>query len=153
MNNKIQTIKQIIKENENIDGDYWFHSGNDLIHKILDTFIDDDWEILKNDLENFTDTEHSVFSRAILFYDSDKSEDIYEIFFTEFVLLNDIDDADCLLQDIMYLENMKNPNLELLKAIGDKIQIIRNYEKTINNEKMFDYAEEIVTSKVKKHYS
>lgn len=156
MNNKIQSIKEIIKEDENTDGDYWIHCGNDLIYKILDTFSDDEWQELKNDLINFKDYEHSIFSRAILHYDTHRlveNVDIYEIFFTEFILLKDIDDADCLLQDIMYLQKINKPKLNLLEAIKQKIDDITKYEKTINNSEMFEYAKRTVESEIKKHYS
>ena len=156
MNSKIQTIKKIIKEDENTDGDYWIHCGNELIYTILDTFSDDEWIQLKKDLVNFYDSEHSIFSRAILHYDTHRqveNVDIYEIFFTEFVLLNDIDDADCLLQDIMYLEKIKKPKFSLLEDIKQKIDIIAKYEKTINNAEMFEYAKRTVDNEIIKHYS
>ena len=156
MNSKIQTIKKIIKEDENTDGDYWIHCGNELIYGILDTFSDDEWIQLKNDLVNFNDSEHSIFSRAILHYDTHRlveNVDIYEIFFTEFVLIKDIDDADCLLQDIMYLEKIKKPKFSLLEDIKQKIDNIAKYEKTINNAEMFEYAKRTVDNEIIKHYS
>lgn len=93
MNNKIQTIKKIIKEDENLDGDYWIHCGNEMIYNVLDTFSDEEWMELKEDLVNFSNSEHSIFSRAILDYDTNRliqNVDIYEIFFTEFILMEDL---------------------------------------------------------------
>ena len=155
MKSKIQTIKIIIRDDENTDGDYWIYCGNGLIYEILDTFTDDEWTELKNDLLNFTDSEHSIFSRAILHYDARQIDnmDIYEIFFTEFVLIKDIEDADCLLQDIMYLENIKKPKLKLLEAVKQKIENIADYKKTTNNAEMFEYARRTVNNLIRKHYS
>lgn len=155
MNKKISKIKEIIKEFRNIDGDFWHYGGNELIYEILNSFDGTEWEKLKVELNNFEDYEHSIFARAILSYKNDRmlsKADVYEIFFLQFVLLNDLDDSDCLLQDIMYLENIRKPKLNLLENVKEKIKILRSYEKSINNEEMFLFAENLIDDVIKKHY-
>lgn len=155
MDNKLSKIKKIIKTYKDIDGDFWFYEGNDLIYEILDTFDEIEWENLKLDLNNLKDYEHSIFSRVILSYDTDRivdKVDVYEIFFTEFVLLSDLDDADCLLQDIMYLKNIRKPKLDLLEKVKEKIKILKNFKETINDQNMFLFAENTVEEVIKKHY-
>lgn len=155
MNNKLSKIKKIIKTYKEIDGDFWFYEGNDLIYQILDTFDEIEWENLKLELNNLKDYEHSIFSRVILSYDTDRivdKVDVYEIFFTEFVLLSDLDDADCLLQDIMYLKNIRKPKLDLLEKVKEKIKILKNFKETVNEQNMFEFAEKTVEEVIKKHY-
>lgn len=147
MKTEISKIKNIILEDYKTDGDYWLHMGNNLIYEILDTFDEQDWNYLKGDLINWRDFEHSIFSRAIRSYGTLKvidKVDIYEIFFTEFVLQTDLDDADCQIEDIMYVQNIRNPTLELLQKIKQKIITLSNYTLTINSKENFKNAIRIV---------
>ena len=83
MNNKTSDIKKIILKNHDDDGAYWSYFGNSLIYEILDTFNETDWNYLVSDLITWKDFEHSIFSRAILNYDTHRivdDVDIYEIF-------------------------------------------------------------------------
>ncbi|REC62850.1 hypothetical protein DRF65_08490 [Chryseobacterium pennae] len=123
---KISEIKHIIEKDRNTDGDYWLNGGNEMIYKILDTFNQSDWKELEEDLVNFKDYEHSIFARTILHYDENRIVDIdhYQLFFRSFILLKDYEDCDCLLFDMFYIENVKNPDLELFNNIKSKIQFL-----------------------------
>ena len=125
---KILNIKNLIEEDKNTDGDYWLHEGNEIIYKILDTFNESDWRELELDLVNFKDHEHSIFARAILHYDENRKVDIdhYRLFFKEFVLLKDYEDCDCLLEDLFYIENVKNPDLELFNDVKLKVKFLED---------------------------
>ncbi|SDJ57131.1 hypothetical protein [Chryseobacterium jejuense] len=125
---KISEIKHIIEKDKNTDGDYWLNVGNEMIYKILDTFNESDWKELEKDLINFKDAEHSIFARAILHYDENRIVDIdhYQLFFKSFILLKDYEDCDCLLFDMMYIENIKNPDLELFNNIKSKIKLLED---------------------------
>lgn len=126
--NKISEIKHIIERDRNTDGDYWLNGGNEVIYKILDTFKESDWKDLKEDLAGFKDYEHSIFARALLHYDEDRKVDIdhYYLFFTSFILLKDYEDCDCLLFDMMYIENVKKPDLELFNNVKAKIKFLED---------------------------
>ncbi len=156
MKSKTSKIKNIIFKDYQKDGDYWSYFGNSLIYEILDTFNKTDWNYLKEDLITWKDFEHSIFSRAILDYDAHRivdEVDVYEIFFTEFVLQTDLDDADCQLQDLMCLQGIKKPNLLLLEQIKEKIKILSNYKLTIHSKENFEKAEQIVEDVISKiHY-
>lgn len=153
---KIHQIKKIIEQNKDTDGDYWHHFGNGLIYEILDTLNEEEWEFLKKDLINFKDYEHSIFARAILWY-NDKDAitivDTFEIFFMEFVLLSDLDDADCLFQDFHLVEDIQNPSIELLEQIKNKVSILRNYDESTNDESTFLFAENTIDRLIHKHSS
>jgi hypothetical protein len=156
MKSKISKIKNIILQDHNTDGDYWLYGGNNLIYEILDGFDENDWNHLKNDLNTWKDFEHSIFSRAILNYNIDKivnKADIYEIFFTEFILQTDLEDADCQIQDVMYIQNIKNPSLQFLNQVKEKIQILSNYNLTTNSTESFENAKKYVEQVIsKRHY-
>lgn len=151
---KVAKIKKYINDNDDIDGDLWHYSGNEFIYKILDTFDESDWQYLIKDLTNFEDNERFQFSNTLLGYDTDRIiniVDIYEIFFTQYLLLK-LEDADWIIQDIMYVENIRNPNINLLEKLRQKINQIRGYEKTAWNEEQFLWAESIIDKVLKKHY-
>jgi hypothetical protein len=151
---KVAKIKKYINDNDHIDGDFWHYSGNEFIYKILDTFDESDWQYLIKDLTNFEDKERYQFSNTLLGYDTDRIisiVDIYEIFFTQYLLLK-LEDADWIIQDIMYVENIRNPNIYLLEKLRQKINQIRGDEKTAWNEEQFLWAESIIDKVLKKHY-
>lgn len=146
---KILTIKQIIEKDKKTDGDYWINGGNESIYDILDTFNNEDWKELDRDLANFKDHEHSIFARAILHYDEDRKIDIdnYHLFFKEFILLKDYEDCDCLLFDMFYIENIKNPDLEFLNNVRLKIQFLEESGFSTNEEILrlaYDYVEQAI---------
>lgn len=154
INYKLKEIKSLIKEWGGIDGDFWLHCGNDLIYEILDIFDETDWDDLNKDLINFTDHEHSIFARAILSYDDDRKLKIdnYEIFYKEFVLLDDYEDCDCLLFEIMYIEHVKTPQIELFNKVKSKIKFLEDLGHSTNKE-MLNFAYHYVDKAILKHTS
>ncbi len=64
-----------------------------------------------------------------------------------------LEDADWLIQDIMYVENIRKPNLNLLEDLLEKIGQIRRFEKTHWNEEQFLWAENIISKVLKNHYN
>lgn len=153
MNVKIQNIKNFIWENKNNDGDSWIHGGNEVIYNILDTFNHLEWNELNQALINFTDNEHSIFCRAILFYDENRKLEIdnIEIFFKEFVLLGDYEDCDCLLWETTYLEFVKKPNIELFNNVRAKIRFLEDFGYSTDQE-MLDLAYKNIDKAIVKHF-
>jgi hypothetical protein len=151
---KIDTIKKIINDNADIDGDYWHYEGDELIHQILDTFNEKEWFSFIEELNNFTDNERSQFCCTLLNYDNNrivKIVDIYEIFFNQYLLLP-LEDASWIMQDIMYVENIRQPNLDLLKKLRQKVKTIRNFKNTHWEESTFLWAENIIDKVIEKHF-
>lgn len=151
---KIDTIKKIINDNADIDGDYWHYEGDELIHQILDTFNEKEWFSFIEELNNFTDNERSQFCCTLLNYNNNrivKIVDIYEIFFSQYLLLP-LEDASWIMQDIMYVENIRQPNLDLLKKLRQKVETIRNYNNTHWEESTFLWAENIIDKVIEKHF-
>ncbi|WP_300976598.1 hypothetical protein [Flavobacterium sp.] len=151
---RIKAIKKIINDNEDIDGDFWHYEGDELIHQILDTFIENEWQSFIKELDNFTDYERYQFTTTLLNYDNDrivKIVDIYEIYFNQYLLLN-LEDADWLIQDLMYVENIRQPSINLLKNLHYKINQLRKYDKTVWKEDQFAQAENTINQVIEKHY-
>lgn len=71
----------------------------------------------------------------------------------EFVLLSDLEDADCLFQDFHLVEDIQNPSIELLEQIKNKVSILRNYDESINDESTFLFAENTIDRLIYKHSS
>ncbi|WDF61029.1 hypothetical protein PQ462_06595 [Flavobacterium sp. KACC 22758] len=150
---KIDSIKKIINDNGDIDGDYWYYEGDESIHQILDTFNEKEWLSFIEELNNFTDDERYQFCCTLLNYDNNrivKIVDIYEIFFTQYLLLP-LEDASWIMQDIMYVENIRQPNLDLLKKLRQKVETIRNFKNTDWEENTFLWAENIIDKVIEKH--
>lgn len=155
LEDKIKTIKKIINENEHIDGDFWYHCGDELIHKVLDTFNESEWKIFIKELNDFKDYERYQFCCTLLNYDNEriiKIVDIYDIFFSQYLLL-ELEDADWIIQDIMYVENIRQPSLDLLRKLNQKIHQLRNYDKTVWKEDQFLLAENMINKVIGKYYS
>lgn len=149
----IINIKRIIEKDKKTDGDFWLNGGNETIYEILDTFTDSDWQQLDKDLIHFKDHEHSIFARAILHYDENREIEVdnYEFFFKAFVLLKDYEDCDCLLFDIMYIENIKNPDLALLNNVRSKIKFLENSGFS-TNEDLLNSAYNSIEKVMKKRF-
>jgi len=151
---KTNQIKKIINDNANIDGDFWHYAGDELIHQILDTFNENEWRDFIQELNNFTDDERCQFCYTILNYNTNrivKIVDIYEIFFTQYLLLP-LEDAYWILQDIMYVENIRDPNLDLLKKLREKVQTLRNCDIAHWEEDTFLWAENIIDKVIEKYH-
>ncbi|WP_286967520.1 hypothetical protein [Flavobacterium sp. UBA4854] len=152
---KIESIKKIINDNADIDGDFWHYEGDELIYQILDTFNENEWRDFIQELNNFTDDERYQFCCTLLNYDTNriiKIVDIYEIFFTQYLLLP-LEDAYWILQDIMYVENIREPNLDLLKKLRQKMQTLRNCDIAHWEEDTFLWAENIIDKVIEKYHS
>jgi len=55
------------------------------------------------------------------------------------------------MQDIMYVENIRQPNLDLLKKLRQKVETIRNFKNTDWEENTFLWAENIIDKVIEKH--
>jgi len=150
---KIEQIKQIIDDHHDDDGDFWSFVGDKYIREILDSFDTPDWECFIIELANFDDKQRLQFCKTALHYSPRNVDiiDVLDIFFNQYLLLN-LEDADWMIEGIVYLQNMRSPSLDLLEKLRQKIDQIRRYEKKISSEKELLSAEDVIDKVVKTHY-
>lgn len=130
MNIKLIPVLELINKDINIDGDYWLHSGNGMIHSLLDQLDQSDWKELQADLATWRDDELSIFTRAILCYTT-PYVDVYEVWANIFSLLNDMEDVECLLDDLYLLSHIRNKIL--LQGVKAKLNQLLKSNLTIRS--------------------
>jgi hypothetical protein len=146
---KIQSLFNIIDQDADTDGDYWIHHGNDLLFEILNTFNEAEWKFLMDDLKNWQDSQLSIFIRAMKTYDSELIDPIW-IFGYIFTILNDLDDCDCLVQDLYLLKWLEQKDVNLLFKVKGKIELIRlSYKRTIHSSEVFSSCESMIDGFIK----